>query len=70
LKVKWGKKSNKKSTIRTITRKTKEKVKERSKDAQPIITKENPTLKNQGQKPIYQKYKANKSTSKHNPKKK
>jgi hypothetical protein len=32
--------------------------------------KKNHVYKNQGQKPIHQKYKANESTNRHNPKKK
>jgi hypothetical protein len=41
----------------------------------PLLTpqfqkKKNHVYKNQGREPIHQKYKANESTSKHNPKKK
>jgi len=34
------------------------------------LKKKNPVYKNQGREPIHQKYKANESTSVHNPKKK
>jgi hypothetical protein len=37
---------------------------------EPDIRKKNPVYKNQGLEPIHQKYKANESTSRHNPKKK
>jgi hypothetical protein len=36
---------------------------------EPDIRKKNPVYKNQGWEPIHQKYKANESTSRHNPKK-
>jgi hypothetical protein len=35
-----------------------------------MLKKKSPITKNQGWKPIHQKYKANENTSKHNPKKK
>jgi hypothetical protein len=36
----------------------------------PKTKKKTPTYKNQGWEPIHKKYKANESTSRHNPKKK